>query len=67
MRATTAGDGPRALSVYDDVVATVVPLWHEWFQARLRLADARPRRARQRGAAPVGRRARGGARTTSSA
>ena len=38
MRATTAGDGPRAMSVYDDVVAAVVPLWHEWFQARLRLA-----------------------------
>ena len=38
MRATTAGDGSRAVSVYDDVVAAVVPLWHEWFQARLRLA-----------------------------
>jgi DNA-binding CsgD family transcriptional regulator len=32
------GDPAAALRVYDDVVATVRPLWHEWFQARLRLA-----------------------------
>lgn len=38
LRATAAGDAALALSVYDDVVAAVVPLWHEWFQARLRLA-----------------------------
>ncbi len=38
MRAAAAGDPAAALAVYDDVVAAVVPLWHEWFQARLRLA-----------------------------
>ncbi len=38
MRAAAAGDPVGALAVYDDVVAVVVPLWHEWFQARLRLA-----------------------------
>ncbi|RYB94398.1 helix-turn-helix transcriptional regulator [Nocardioides oleivorans] len=38
MRAVAAGDGTAALAVYDDVVAAVVPLWHEWFQARLRLS-----------------------------
>ncbi|MBC2931815.1 AAA family ATPase [Nocardioides sp. zg-1228] len=38
LRAAAAGDGALALSVYDDVVTAVVPLWHEWFQARLRLA-----------------------------
>jgi len=38
MRAASAGEGARAARVYDDVVATVVPLWHDWFQARLRLA-----------------------------
>ena len=27
-----------AIAVYDDVVAAVVPLWHDWFQARLRLS-----------------------------
>ena len=37
MRAAAA-DPWGALAVYDDVVASVVPLWHEWFQARLRLA-----------------------------
>ena len=67
MRATTAGDGPRAVAVYDDVVAVVVPLWHEWFQARLRLATLTLGRARRCGAAPVGRGARVGAPTTSSA
>ena len=38
MRAAAAGDAATALAVYDDVVASVVPLWHDWFQARLRLA-----------------------------
>ncbi|HEX5919987.1 MAG TPA: response regulator transcription factor, partial [Nocardioides sp.] len=38
MRAAAAGDATLALSVYDDVVSVVVPVWHEWFQARLRLA-----------------------------
>jgi DNA-binding NarL/FixJ family response regulator len=38
MRAAAAGDAEGALAVYDDVLASVVPLWHEWFQARLRLA-----------------------------
>lgn len=31
-------DPAAAVRVYDDVVATVAPMWHEWFQARLRLA-----------------------------
>jgi DNA-binding NarL/FixJ family response regulator len=38
MAAAAVGDAARAVAVYDDVVAVVVPLWHEWFQARLRLA-----------------------------
>ena len=38
MRAAAADDPAGALAAYDDVVAAVVPLWHEWFQARLRLA-----------------------------
>lgn len=38
LRAAAADDPATALAVYDDVVASVVPLWHEWFQARLRLA-----------------------------
>lgn len=38
MRAAAAGDPAAALAAYDDVVASVAPLWHEWFQARLRLA-----------------------------
>ncbi len=38
MRAAAAVDAKGALAIYDDVVASVVPLWHEWFQARLRLA-----------------------------
>ena len=38
MRAAAVGDPAGALAAYDDVVAAVVPLWHEWFQARLRLA-----------------------------
>ena len=38
MRAAAAADPERAVAVYDDVVASVVPLWHDWFQARLRLA-----------------------------
>jgi DNA-binding NarL/FixJ family response regulator len=38
LRAAAAGDAAGAVRVYDDVVETVVPLWHDWFQARLRLA-----------------------------
>ncbi|WP_210649505.1 helix-turn-helix transcriptional regulator [Nocardioides sp. SYSU D00065] len=38
MRAVAECDAARALAVYDDVIEIVVPLWHEWFQARLRLA-----------------------------
>ncbi|WP_175507315.1 helix-turn-helix transcriptional regulator [Nocardioides alpinus] len=38
MRAAAVPDPAQALAAYDDVVASVVPLWHEWFQARLRLA-----------------------------
>ena len=38
LQAAAAGDAAAAVGVYDDVVASVVPLWHEWFQARLRLA-----------------------------
>ncbi|MCF6376080.1 AAA family ATPase [Nocardioides KLBMP 9356] len=38
LRANAAGDAETAIEVYDQVVATVVPLWHDWFQARLRLA-----------------------------
>ncbi|RYB89571.1 helix-turn-helix transcriptional regulator [Nocardioides glacieisoli] len=38
MRAAAAGDAAVAVDVYDHVVETVVPLWHDWFQARLRLA-----------------------------
>ncbi|MDR7253432.1 DNA-binding CsgD family transcriptional regulator/tetratricopeptide (TPR) repeat protein [Nocardioides sp. BE266] len=38
LQASATGDPAAALGVYDDVVASVVPLWHEWFQARLRLA-----------------------------
>ncbi len=38
LRAAAAGDAATAVSVYDDVLAAVVPLWHEWFQARMRLA-----------------------------
>ena len=37
LRAEQDGDPARAVEVYDHVVATVRPLWHEWFQARLRL------------------------------
>ena len=38
LQAAAQGDPATAIQVYDDVVASVVPLWHEWFQARLRLA-----------------------------
>jgi DNA-binding CsgD family transcriptional regulator/tetratricopeptide (TPR) repeat protein len=38
LRAAMDADPARAVAVYDDVVEVVVPLWHEWFQARLRLA-----------------------------
>ncbi len=38
MRAAASADTVEALRVYDDVVAAVVPLWDDWFQARLRLA-----------------------------
>ncbi len=38
MRAEQDGEPDRALEIYDHLVETVRPLWHEWFQARLRLA-----------------------------
>lgn len=38
VRADQLGDASAAIEVYDRVVGTVRPLWHEWFQARLRLA-----------------------------
>ena len=37
MRAEQDVDPARAVEIYDQVVETVRPLWHEWFQARLRL------------------------------
>jgi DNA-binding CsgD family transcriptional regulator len=37
MRAEQDGEPERAVEIYDHVVETVRPLWHEWFQARLRL------------------------------
>ena len=37
VRAEQEVDEARAVEIYDAVVATVRPLWHEWFQARLRL------------------------------
>ena len=37
VRAEQDGDPARAVEIYDQLVATVRPLWHEWFQARLRL------------------------------
>lgn len=37
-RAEQDGDAARAIEVYDLVVETVRPIWHEWFQARLRLS-----------------------------
>ncbi len=37
VRAEQEGDPARAVEIYDELVATVRPLWHEWFQARLRL------------------------------
>jgi DNA-binding CsgD family transcriptional regulator/tetratricopeptide (TPR) repeat protein len=37
-RAEQDGDAARAVEVYDLVVDTVRPIWHEWFQARLRLS-----------------------------
>jgi DNA-binding NarL/FixJ family response regulator/tetratricopeptide (TPR) repeat protein len=66
MAAGAVGDAARAVAVYDDLVAVVVPLWHEWFQARLRistltvaaLASAAPRQSseeRQSSAADVER------------
>lgn len=33
------GDPAAAQETYDVLVATIRPLWHEWFQARLRLAS----------------------------
>ncbi len=38
MAAEQRGDPDAALATYDQVVATVASLWHERFQARLRLA-----------------------------
>ena len=58
MRAAAAGDPRGALAVYDDVSPTVVPLWHEWFQARLRLATLVVGAFASAAAAPVRRRAR---------
>ncbi|WP_165820978.1 helix-turn-helix transcriptional regulator [Nocardioides gansuensis] len=37
-RADHDGDPHRAMEVYERIVDTLRPLWHEWFQARLRLA-----------------------------
>ncbi len=37
-RAEQEGDAARGVEVYDLVVETVRPIWHEWFQARLRLS-----------------------------
>jgi DNA-binding CsgD family transcriptional regulator/tetratricopeptide (TPR) repeat protein len=37
-RAEQEGDAAHGVEVYDLVVDTVRPIWHEWFQARLRLA-----------------------------
>ncbi|QIK77288.1 response regulator transcription factor [Nocardioides piscis] len=36
--AERTGDPASALETYDHLVETVRPLWHEWFQARLRLS-----------------------------
>lgn len=33
-----AGDVAAVLAAYDDVVATMTEIWHEWFSARVRLA-----------------------------
>jgi DNA-binding CsgD family transcriptional regulator len=33
-----AGDAAAVLTAYDDVVATMTEIWHEWFSARVRLA-----------------------------
>ena len=37
-RAEQEGDAAWGVEVYDLVVETVRPIWHEWFQARLRLS-----------------------------
>lgn len=37
-RAEHEGDAARGIEVYDLVVETVRPIWHEWFQARLRFS-----------------------------
>ena len=37
-RAEQEGDAARGVEIYDHVVETVRPIWHEWFQARLRLS-----------------------------
>lgn len=37
-RAEQEVDAARGVEVYDLVVETVRPIWHEWFQARLRLS-----------------------------
>jgi DNA-binding NarL/FixJ family response regulator len=36
--AADAGRPEEVLAVYDEVVAVVTPIWHEWFGARVRLA-----------------------------
>ncbi|NYE36627.1 DNA-binding CsgD family transcriptional regulator/tetratricopeptide (TPR) repeat protein [Nocardioides cavernae] len=38
LRAGADRDARAALTTYAELVETVVPLWHEWFQARLRLS-----------------------------
>ncbi|UUZ61415.1 hypothetical protein [Nocardioides sp. B-3] len=59
VRADRATDPERATEIYDQVVATVRPLWHEWFRARLRLDRDRHRGPRERRFPAVRRPARG--------
>ena len=59
VRAEQDGDPARAVEIYDHVVETVRPLWHEWFQARLRLTVDRDRDPRDGCRPPVRGRAGG--------